>query len=212
MRFSECRSVFPCSVAVLLAEAGGKRRSLSGGVEVREIAEAGHAEDGSARLALFAGDDGDAAGQRNGVVPENDRGAVEQAREKHAFDAEVAEQEQVFRVRTDGGGRGGRRARSRASPAGASRPSVTRAVDRRRRRNPGRPEPAASARGRNSMGSCVQVFGGKSQPKPVGMYRPAGPYSPCRIRAASGRTSALLTDGPEREGRGVSAPFRAETM
>ena len=86
-----------------LAEAGGKRRSLSGGVEVREIAEAGHAEDGSARLALFAGDDGDAAGQRDGVVPEDDRGAVEQAREKHAFDAEVAEQEQVFRVRTDGG-------------------------------------------------------------------------------------------------------------
>ena len=86
-----------------LAEAGGKRRSLSGGVEVREIAEAGHAKDGSARLALFAGDDGDAAGQRDGVVPEDDRGAVEQAREKHAFDAEVAEQEQVFRVRTDGG-------------------------------------------------------------------------------------------------------------
>ena len=57
MRFSECRSVFPRSVAVLF----------------------GHAEDSHAFLTLFCGDDGDAARQGHRMVPERDGRAVEQA-------------------------------------------------------------------------------------------------------------------------------------
>ena len=60
MRFSECRSVFPRSVSVLLAEAGEEGRGFTRCVEVREVGEAGHAEDGLAGRALFGRDDGDA--------------------------------------------------------------------------------------------------------------------------------------------------------
>ena len=79
MRFSEYRSVFPCSVAVLLAEAGEERWGFAGGVEVREVGEAGHAEDGGAFFALLGGDDGDAARQGHRVVPERNGRAVKQA-------------------------------------------------------------------------------------------------------------------------------------
>ena len=79
MRFSECRSVFPCSVAVLLAEAGEEGRGFARCVEVREVGEAGHAENGGAFLTLFCGDDGDAARQGHRMVPERDGRAVEQA-------------------------------------------------------------------------------------------------------------------------------------
>ena len=79
MRFSECRSVFPCSVAVLLAEAGEEGRGFARCVEVREVGEAGHAEDGGAFLTRFCGDDGDAARQGHRMVPERDGRAVKQA-------------------------------------------------------------------------------------------------------------------------------------
>ena len=79
MRFSECRSVFPRSVSVLLAEAGEEGRGFTRCVEVREVGEAGHAEDGGAFLTLFCGDDGDAARQGHRMVPERDGRAVEQA-------------------------------------------------------------------------------------------------------------------------------------
>ena len=79
MRFSECRSVFPCSVAVLFAEAGEEGRGFARCVEVREVGEAGHAEDSHAFLAFLCGDDGDAARQGHRMVPERDGRAVEQA-------------------------------------------------------------------------------------------------------------------------------------
>ena len=159
MRFSECRSVFPCSVAVLLAEAGGRRTGLlrrRRGARGRRSGTCGRWQCPARALLLVT--TVTLLGRATVWCQSDDGRAVEQAREQHAFDAEVAEEEQVFRVRPDGGGRDGRRARSRASPAGASRPSVTRAVDRRRRRNPGRPERAASARGHNTCGSRVQVL------------------------------------------------------
>lgn len=79
MRFSECRSVFPRSVSVLLAEAGEEGRGFARCVEVREVGEAGHAEDSHAFLAFLCGDDGDAARQGHRMVPERDGRAVEQA-------------------------------------------------------------------------------------------------------------------------------------
>lgn len=52
--------IFPGAVAVALAESGGEGRGFSGSVQMGEVSEAGHAEDGLAGLTLFGRDDGDA--------------------------------------------------------------------------------------------------------------------------------------------------------
>ena len=83
--------------------AGIEGGRLTGGVEMRKVAEARHAEHGDPRLTLFGGEHGDAARQSDGVVPQRYGRDAEQVRQQHAFHAEVAEQEKVPRVRTDGG-------------------------------------------------------------------------------------------------------------
>ena len=52
--------IFAGAVAVALAESGGEGRGFSGSVQMGEVSEAGHAEDGLAGHALFGRDDGDA--------------------------------------------------------------------------------------------------------------------------------------------------------
>ena len=50
--------------------AGIEGGRLTGGVEMRKVAEARHAEYGDAGLTLLGGEHGDAARQSDGVVPQ----------------------------------------------------------------------------------------------------------------------------------------------